>query len=57
MALLSNNMRLVVIYVACLVGDPRWFWIIELTILTWVLAIGIAWLRKVESELASPRPL
>lgn len=52
MALLSNNMRLVIIYLACLAGDPRWFWLIEITVLTAILGIGILWLRAVEGRMA-----
>lgn len=52
MALLSNNMRLVLIYGACLAHNPRWFWILELTVLTLVLGIGLVWLRRVERTMA-----
>jgi phosphatidylglycerophosphate synthase len=51
MALLSNNMRLVIIYLACLAGDPRWFWLLELSVLSVVLAVGIVWLRRVERRM------
>lgn len=51
MALLSNNMRLIIILVACLAGDPRWFWLIELTFLNLILGIGIVWLRLVENRM------
>lgn len=55
MALLTNNMRLVIIYLACLAGDPRWFWLIELTVLNAVCAVGIVWLRTVESRMVIAR--
>lgn len=51
MALLSNNVRVLIIFVACLAGDPRWFWILELTILSLVLLVGILWLRVVENQI------
>jgi len=51
MVLLTNNIRLVVIYVACLAGDPRWYWLVELTLQSAILVIGIVWLRKVESRI------
>ena len=51
MALLSNNMRLILIYLACLVGDPRWFWMIELTLLSLVLGVGLVWLRNIEKTM------
>jgi CDP-diacylglycerol---serine O-phosphatidyltransferase len=52
MALLSNNARLVLIYLACLAGDPRWFWLIELTLLTAIAAFGIVRLRTIERRMA-----
>jgi hypothetical protein len=51
MALLSNNMRVLLIWLACLAGDPRWFWWAELGPLTLVAVAGIAWHRRVEREL------
>lgn len=52
MALLSNNMRVLLIFLACLAGRPELFWIAQLTILTMVLVVGIVWLRKVEDQMA-----
>jgi CDP-diacylglycerol---serine O-phosphatidyltransferase len=51
MALLSNNMRVLLIWLACLAGDPRWFWWIELGPLTLVLVAGVFWHRRVERKL------
>ena len=55
MALLSNNARLVLIYLACLAGDPRWFWLIELTLLTAIAAIGLVRLRTIERRMVRAR--
>jgi CDP-diacylglycerol--serine O-phosphatidyltransferase len=54
MALLSNNMRVLLIWLACLAGDPRWFWWVELGPLTAVLVAGILWHRRVERLLILP---
>jgi len=51
MALLSNNMRVILIYLACLAGDPRWFWWIELVPLTIVAALGIWRHRRIEAAM------
>jgi hypothetical protein len=51
MALLSNNMRVLLIWLACLAGDPRWFWWAELGPLTLVVVAGILWHRRVERKL------
>jgi hypothetical protein len=57
MALLSNNMRVLLIWLACLAGDPRWFWGVELGPLTLVAVAGIVWHRRVEKALlTSPSP-
>jgi len=55
MALLSNNMRVLGIYIACLAGDPRlflWFQLIPLSLLA---AAGILWLRRVEAAMLGER--
>jgi hypothetical protein len=54
MALLSNNMRVMLIFLACLAGDPRLFWWIELGPLSLVAAAGILWHRRIEARLAAP---
>jgi hypothetical protein len=52
MALLTNNMRVLILYLACLAGNPRLFWWIELGPLTLVAAAGILWHRRVEAAVA-----
>jgi phosphatidylglycerophosphate synthase len=52
MALLSNNMRVILIWLACLAGDPRLYWWVELGPLTLVAAAGILWHRRVERALS-----
>jgi hypothetical protein len=51
MALLSNNMRVLLIGIACLAGNPRLFWWVELGPLTLVAAAGILWHRRIEHRL------
>lgn len=51
MALLSNNMRVTLIYLACLAGNPLIFWWLELTVLSGVALAGIRWHRAVERRL------
>jgi phosphatidylglycerophosphate synthase len=51
LSLLSNNMRVLVIFAACLAGDVRWFWWIELVPLTLIAVAGIVWHRRVEARL------
>jgi CDP-diacylglycerol--serine O-phosphatidyltransferase len=51
MSILSANVRVYAIFVACLAGDPRLFWWFELGPLTMVLVIGLCWHRAVESRL------
>ncbi|WEK02013.1 MAG: CDP-alcohol phosphatidyltransferase family protein [Candidatus Sphingomonas phytovorans] len=51
MILLTANVRVYAIFLACLAGDPRWFWWFELVPLSIVTIIGIAWHRQVESSL------
>ncbi|HEY5721443.1 MAG TPA: CDP-alcohol phosphatidyltransferase family protein [Allosphingosinicella sp.] len=48
---LTNNMRVVLLWIACLVADPSWFWWITLVPLSLVAAAGIARLRQVEAKL------
>jgi hypothetical protein len=54
MSLLSANVRVYAIFLACLSGNPRWFWWFELVPLTAILLIGLAWHRNVERRLARP---
>lgn len=51
MRLLTANVRVLAIFLACLAADPRLFWWFEIVPLTLVLAIGLAWHRAVESRL------
>lgn len=52
MSLLSANIRVYSIFISCLVGDPRWFWWVELGPLTAILLGGVAWHRQVEARLS-----
>ena len=52
MRLLSANVRVLAIFLACLAGNPRIFWWFELVPLTAILIIGLIWHRAVEARLA-----
>lgn len=51
MALLSNNVRVIAIYAACLAGNPRLFWWLELILLSAIAVAGIRWHRRIETRL------
>jgi len=51
MRLLSANVRVYAIFLACIAGDPRLFWWFELLPLTATLIVGLSWHRAVESRL------
>jgi CDP-diacylglycerol---serine O-phosphatidyltransferase len=51
MSLLSANVRVYVIFLACMAGNPRLFWWIEILPMTAILIIGLFWHRQVESRL------
>lgn len=51
MILLTANTRVWAIFIACVVGDPRWFWWFELVPLSIVICIGLAWHRSIEAAL------
>jgi CDP-diacylglycerol--serine O-phosphatidyltransferase len=51
MSLLSANVRVYAIFLACIAQDPSLFWWFELLPLTAVLVIGLAWHRVVEYRL------
>jgi hypothetical protein len=51
MALLTNNVRVILIYLACLAGDPRLYWWIELVPLSILAVSGIVWLRVAERQI------
>ena len=51
MSLLTANVRIYAIFIACLAADPRLFWWFELVPLTAILIIGLVWHRAVEARL------
>lgn len=51
MSPLSNNARVIILYLACLAGDPRLFWWAELAPLSVIAFAGIFWHRRVEAAL------
>ncbi|HYG46954.1 MAG TPA: CDP-alcohol phosphatidyltransferase family protein [Allosphingosinicella sp.] len=53
MNLLNANARIVVLYAACLAGDPMLFWWWTLGPLTLVTAAGLIWHRRIEARLAA----
>jgi len=53
---LTNNMRVVLIWLACLAGDPRLYWWVELGPLTLIAVAGLWWHRRVERSLLVPSP-
>jgi phosphatidylglycerophosphate synthase len=48
LALLSGNVRVISIYIACLAGDPRYYWWFEIIALSAIAISGILWHRRVE---------
>lgn len=50
-ALLTANVRVALITLACLAGDPRLFWAAEIGPLSVVAMIGLIWHRRVERSL------
>ena len=48
---LTNNMRVILLWIVCLAGDPRFFWWITLGPLSLVALAGIARLRRIEAML------
>jgi CDP-diacylglycerol--serine O-phosphatidyltransferase len=51
MSLLTANVRVYAIFLACLAGNPRLFWWCELVPLTAILIAGLVWHRAVEARL------
>ena len=51
MSLLSANVRVYAIFVACLLGNPKLFWWFEIVLLTTILIIGFVWHRSVETRI------
>lgn len=50
MSLLTANVRVYAIFLACLVGNPRAFWWFEVGPLTLILLCGLFWHRMVEAR-------
>jgi hypothetical protein len=53
LSLLTANVRIAAIFIACVAGDPRIFWWFEIGPLTAVLLVGLARHRRVERTLSS----
>jgi hypothetical protein len=51
MRLLTANTRVAAIFIACMAGNPRIFWWLELVPLTAILLVGLIWHRAVEHRL------
>jgi CDP-diacylglycerol--serine O-phosphatidyltransferase len=56
LALLTANVRVAAIFVACFAGNPRIFWWFEIVPLTIVTAFGLVWHRRVERALVQSTP-
>ena len=54
MSLLSANMRVVALFLACVAGRPSLFWWVEIVPLTLIAAVGLVWHRRVEQRFAGP---
>jgi hypothetical protein len=54
LSLLSANVRVYAIFIACVLGDPHLFWWFEIVPLTAILIVGFLWHRSVEIRLARP---
>jgi hypothetical protein len=52
MSLLSANVRLLLIALACLAGSPELFWLAEILLLTAIAAVTLGWHRRIEKRLA-----
>lgn len=57
MSLLSANVRLLLVTLACLGGAPTLFWWCEILPLTLLAAMTIIWHRRVERRIAEGHPL
>jgi hypothetical protein len=51
MSLLSANVRVLAIFLACVARDPALFWWFEILPMTAILIIGLSWHRRLESRL------
>ncbi|HEU0044365.1 CDP-alcohol phosphatidyltransferase family protein [Sphingomonas sp.] len=54
LSLLSANVRVLLIFLACLAGRPALFWWLEIVALTAIAAIGLVWHRRVEQRFGPP---
>ena len=50
MSALSNNARILILYLACVAASPHWFWWIELGPMSLLACWGIVRLRQVERQ-------
>lgn len=51
LSLMTANVRVMAIFLACLAGNPQFFWWFELVPLTILLVTGLVWHRAVEGRL------
>lgn len=56
LSLLSANSRVIILYLACMVGRPMLFWWFELIVLSLVTIVGIVWHRRIELWLVNTKP-
>jgi hypothetical protein len=57
LSLLSANVRVLAIFLACLFASPQLFWWFEIVPLTVIAVGGLVWHRRVEQRFTSaPRP-
>jgi phosphatidylglycerophosphate synthase len=56
LALLTANVRVAAIFIACFAGNPRIFWWFEIVALTIVAIIGLVWHRRVERAFVQSTP-
>ncbi|WP_419808550.1 CDP-alcohol phosphatidyltransferase family protein [Sphingomonas sp.] len=52
MVLLTANVRVMTVFLACLIGRPSLFWWAEIVPLTLVTIVGLVWHRRVEQRFA-----
>lgn len=52
MSLLSANVRLILIALACVAGSPELFWLAEIVLLTAIAVVTLGWHRRIEKRLA-----
>lgn len=54
LSLLTANVRVLAIFLACIAGRPTLFWWFEIVPLTIIAAVGLVWHRRVEHRFAAP---